>query len=74
MSRSRKHTPISPNCGTKSEAIDKKIWHKRFRRTNRIKVKHDQDPLHLKELSNPWDMSKDGRHWMVNPKLKDLIK
>ena len=65
MSHSRKKTPIF-SYGGGSEKRDKQISHKMFRRREKVfigKGKFEQLPLLLRELMNPWCMSKDGKHY-----------
>jgi len=74
MSRSKKKTPIQGFSSAVSEKEDKRQYNRRYRRACR-QVLHatkdgDRLPL-LRELSNPWCMAKDGKHWFdpkVNPK------
>ena len=64
MSRSRRHTPITGITTARSEAFDKKIWHRAFRAKNRSwsYVDSEGSPApHVKESSDPWKMSKDGK-------------
>jgi len=64
MSRSYRKTPIIAWCGCYSEKEDKKIWHRRFRRVNRVRVSCGLEPKHVRELSDPWCMHKDGsKNW-----------
>ena len=69
MSRSRRRTPIYGNAIARSESVDKRIWHGRMRACERDRLHHAlADPeAHLstrvREVSNRWAMSKDGRHW-----------
>lgn len=61
----------SPCCGittAKSEKDDKQIYNRKFRR-----IVHQQlydfcdDPIFdIKEVSNVWQMAKDGRQWFGN--------
>jgi len=53
----------------RSEKVDKKIWHRRHRSVNKIRVRLGLEPKHVKELSNPWCMGKDGtKNWFGNYK------
>lgn len=68
MSRSYKTRPIYGICGCKSEKEDKRIWHKRFRSRTRDAINSmvmnedwDMPIFDVRQLSNPWDMSKDGK-------------
>ena len=62
MSRSRKKTPIMGNCGG-SEKQDKRFNNRKVRRRNKIRIAKQEEPLDYNELTNPWSMSKDGKHW-----------
>ena len=68
MSRSYKTRPISGICCCKSEKEDKKIWHRRFRSRTRDAINSmimdedwDMPVFSIRQVSNPWDMSKDGK-------------
>lgn len=65
MSRSRRRTPVCGITCARSEAYDKRIWHKRARARIRVLIyRHcpdDTPVLDHREVSNPWAMAKDGR-------------
>lgn len=72
MSRSFKKTPIVGNAGS-SEKQDKKKWHRAFRKKSKDLI--HQSHFNVNELddiifpieediSNPWSMSKDGKHYI----------
>ena len=68
MSRSHVKNPIRPTCSCKSEKWDKRYWHKRFRKATRTaikKVSYEDDwdigIFDCKQVSDPWEMNKDGR-------------
>ena len=67
MSRSRRRTPIHSWCTKhKSEAWDKRWWHRALRRkVNQILAEtYDDTQLpHFREVSDPWLMAKDGKGW-----------
>ena len=68
MSRSHRKTPIFGITSARSEAEDKRLWHKRWRarlRDQLAGLAPDSDPLpiHRRAVSNPWSMAKDGKHW-----------
>lgn len=70
MSRSRKKTPILGNAIGESEAIDKRLWHKRMRARERDRLITDpeSEPTHQNEVSSTWDMAKDGKgYWADMP-------
>jgi hypothetical protein len=75
MSRSVKKTPKRGNTGAKSEKSDKREANRKFRRTNKAKVKTgDAKPKTIKELSNVWNFGKDGKRFLSRPSPKDLRK
>ncbi len=70
MSRSRKMVPIVGITGASSEAQDKKIWHKRLRSGEAIRLKKlvtsgDDLESHMPRIEieavDVWSMAKDGR-------------
>lgn len=70
MSRSYRKTPIKDIfCGVRSEKEDKKLWHRKFRRGNKVLVAQGREPRDYREFSDPWCMAKDGtRNWFGNYK------
>lgn len=74
MSRSRRKTPIVGCTTSRSERQDKKVWHKRWRARERTALTStkvdDLDaylPLLEKQVSNVWDMGKDGKqYWPIH--------
>lgn len=68
MSRSRKKTPISAHTTCRSEKLDKRIWHKRLRAGVRQALHNESELMpHVRDVSNPWDMPKDGKHYWDTP-------
>lgn len=68
MSRSRRKTPIFGHTTARSEADDKRLWHKRWRSRERdqlavLKPDSDPVPVHRHAVSSTWDMAKDGKSW-----------
>jgi hypothetical protein len=63
MSRSYRYTPICGLTTAASEKDDKQRWHRRFRHRNRQLVRHGEDPLLQRVVSDPWLMAKDGKQW-----------
>lgn len=81
MSRSYRSTPIIGNAGGNSESTDKKIWHKRFRsyeRDSLSKISSDNFdswlPVLERDVSNIWDMSKDGKHYWSRKSQKSCAE
>lgn len=66
MSRSFRHTPIAGNTTARSEKLDKRDNHKRWRaRVRQALFREDENMPHEREVSNPWSMAKDGKHWWL---------
>ncbi len=68
MSRSRRKTPVYGYSSARSEAADKRLWHRRWRAHERGRLGAlPEDFEHLttqrREVSNVWAMAKDGRQW-----------
>jgi len=69
VSRSYKKTPITGVLkAVQSEKMDKKRWHRKWRRVERENLAQEDDfdfyqtVLH-KEVSDPWLFGKDGKYW-----------
>lgn len=70
MSRSRKKTKIHGITTAESEAVDKRIWHKRLRARERDRLITDpeSEPTLENDVSGVWDMAKDGKkYWAAMP-------
>ncbi|MDR2213995.1 MAG: hypothetical protein LBE21_10280 [Pseudomonadales bacterium] len=68
MSRSRRKTPIFGHTTARSEAADKRLWHKRWRSHQRDQLaaaRPDDDiaPIPRHAVSSTWVMAKDGKSW-----------
>jgi hypothetical protein len=67
MSRSKRKTPIAGNGSASSEKKDKRFANRSLRKIVKQKlllgVEDDLLPL-VKEISDPWIMSKDGKSWL----------
>ena len=64
MSRSMKKTPIGGCCVCRSEKKDKFFNHKRERQAVRMALHYGDEVMpHTRELSDPWNMGKDGKTW-----------
>ena len=61
MSRSRRKTPICGITTAESDKPGKVADHRRLRRRNRQRVAHGMEPLHEREVSDPWGWPKDGK-------------
>ncbi len=79
MSRSRRKTPIFGHTTARSEADDKRLWHKRWRSRARDQLASlgaDGDPLpvHRQTVSSTWDMAKDGKYWFDPRRQQELAE
>lgn len=79
MSRSRRKTPIFGHTSARSEANDKRLWHKRWRsrvRDQLASLGPDSDPLpvHRQAVSSTWDMAKDGKHWFAPSRQREVAE
>jgi hypothetical protein len=66
MSKSKKRTPICGVTRARSEKQDKRLYNRRYRRAcKQVLHIHRACELlpQLREYSNPWAMSKDGKRW-----------
>ena len=62
MSRSRKKEPVTAITTATSEKLDKQDANRRLRRMTREKVKKGAEELPvIREVSDVWDFSKDGK-------------
>ena len=64
MARSQRKTPIRGITTAESEKKDKQLAHRRYRRKMKAVLQQAPDAEilpHVRDLSNPWSMSKDGR-------------
>lgn len=79
MSRSLRKTPIFGIAAARSEADDKRMWHKRWRARERdqlatVGVETDHVTVHQNQVSNTWDMAKDGKGWFSLAQQRDIAK
>jgi len=64
MSRSRKKVPVVAITTSTSEKKEKRDANRRLRRMTREKVRKGEEELPgIKEVSDPWQFSKDGKCW-----------
>lgn len=68
MSRSKRHTSITGNWRGKAEKQDKQTANRRLRRMNTVILASLNEDLckRVREISDPWLMSKDGK-FRFNP-------
>ena len=78
MSRSIKNKYFLAHACCQSEKKDKKRWHKIFRKKEKQKINSSNLEEHVttyhKEVSNPWTMGKDGKHYYSQNYLLASIK
>jgi len=77
MSRSKRKTSIIGTAVSCSEKRDKTVYNRRYRHACKQFLQIDcQIELlpHLKEYSNPWSMSKDGRSWFDAKKFPEMMR
>jgi hypothetical protein len=74
MSRSFKKSPVSGWTTAMSEKKDKRLANRRLRKASGERIgrymKNDLDALvmpMLREVSNVWGFSKDGKHYVTDP-------
>ena len=66
MSRSRKKTPITGVTTARSEADDKKAWHRAIRRAEKVRIstKPEDATLPERQFTSAWNRAKDGKiYW-----------
>jgi hypothetical protein len=76
MSRSwKKNSFCGITCST-SEKEDKERYHRKLRRINKQILDEDDDTLlrSVKEVSDPWLMSKDGKQRFDSNEHPDLMR
>ena len=74
MSRSFKKSPVISITTSKSEKYDKQLYNRKLRKSIKSSLaKEDYDNLKdLKDVSNPWSMSKDGKWWVTEEVANEL--
>lgn len=76
MSRSKKKTKIRGTAPSPSEKEDKRFANRKFRRKTKAKTKevHEDDYPKIREVSDVWAFSKDGKLYDKDMTNKDLRK
>jgi hypothetical protein len=78
MSRSIKNKYFLSHACCQSEKKDKKRWHKIFRKKEQQNINsadlEEYVTTYHKEVNNPWDMGKDGKHYYSPNDLLASIK
>ena len=67
MSRSKRKTPVCGWTSAESEKEDKRTANRVFRRINKVRLRVDKEPLVVRETSNVFMWSKDGKQ-LFDPK------
>lgn len=64
MARSFRRTPIAGITTAETEKRDKQKANRRYRHAVRVAIAEGRDHIpNRRELSDPWDMAKDGKKW-----------
>ena len=71
MSKSRKKVSTW-SCS--SEKKDKRVNNRRLRRINKVRLEKGEELLTMKDVSDEWNMSKDGMNHMLVNKDSDYYK
>jgi hypothetical protein len=79
MSRSIRKTPIFGHAKARSEAADKRLWHKRWRAKERgqlanVSTESDHVTVHRDEVSSTWAMAKDGKSWLALSRQRSIAE
>jgi len=75
MSRSKKKTPKLGFSSSTSEKKDKQAANRVFRRNSKQKIKTGKEPLtDINEVITTWDMAKDGKRYVKDPRPKEMRK
>ncbi|TDN87093.1 hypothetical protein DET49_11447 [Salegentibacter sp. 24] len=75
MSRSKRNTPILPNCKASSEKTEKQKANRRLRRIvkERLAISEEEFPQ-KKEISDIWNWGKDGKSYRTDLTNKEKTK
>lgn len=75
MARSTRKNPIFGITTCSSEKFDKKETNKKLRKSTKIVIMKEKDvfPI-IREISNIWNMGKDGKCYWSNATKADLRK
>ncbi|PKD17621.1 hypothetical protein APR41_05265 [Salegentibacter salinarum] len=75
MSRSKRKTPILPNCTATSEKAEKQKANRKLRRIVKEKLAiTDENFPHIKEISDSWNWEKDGKSYRTDLSNKEKSK
>ena len=75
MSRSKRKTPILPNCKAASEKAEKQEANRKLRRIVKEKLAVPEEELpQKKEISDRWNWLKDGKSYRTDLSKKEKSK
>lgn len=76
MTNSYRHTPIIGNTTSSSEKQDKRLCNRRLRHRIKQELLYPYRDIftELKEVYNPWGMTKDGKHYFITHKHPKLMR
>lgn len=77
MGKSKRKTSIAGHTGNHSEKSEKRDYNRRYRRVCKLFLHIDPEREllpHLREYSNPWAMSKDGKNWFDAKKYPERMR
>jgi hypothetical protein len=78
MSRSRRKTPICGITTAASEKLEKRKYNRAFRHATRRFLRHaepeDDLPPQLRDYSDPWAMSKDGKTYFDPRRFPECLR
>lgn len=75
MSRSKRNTPILPNCKAASEKAEKQKANRKLRRIVKEKLAvSDEELPQKKEISDSWNWGKDGKSYRADLTNKEKTK
>ncbi len=79
MSRSRRKVAIFGHTTARSEADDKRLWHKRWRSRERDQLaslgpESDPLPVQRQAVSSTWYMAKDGKRWFDPRRQREMAE
>lgn len=77
MSRSRRKSPVRGVTGARSEKTEKRKLNRALRNRTKRKIMKDPElevPPDPRELKDVWDMAKDGKYFLKDPRPRDWRK
>jgi hypothetical protein len=74
LSRSFRKNPYVSNVICDSEKEDKQQANRRLRKLNKVRIKNNEEPVDILEVSDNWCFGKDGKHLLSDPDKKAVSK